>query len=105
MSWDQNFTEIPLDLMQMNGDSNNLEFNRSLLSKPFSDTNPQLAACNQKDPRNFRPLSVLVSLAIHKINGHLPLDIGKLLNELTFLSKRRYAHTKFKNSYIALYVA
>lgn len=45
-----------------------------MVSKPYYDTPISLLTCNHKDPRNFRPLSVKLSLAIHNINGHLVLD-------------------------------
>ena len=44
------------------------------VSRPYLDIPVQLALCNQRDPRYFRPLSVDVSLAIHKLNGHLVVD-------------------------------
>ena len=45
------------------------------VSRPFRDLPFQLLASNQNDPRNFRPLSVKLSLAIHNINGHLVTDL------------------------------
>jgi hypothetical protein len=35
-----------------------------------------LSLSDRRDARNFRPLSVDLSLAIHHINGHLVLDVG-----------------------------
>ncbi len=74
-SWDQFYTDI-IDLNDLNNlnskyDKLKNEYN---VSKQYYDVPLQLLACNQKDPRNFRPLSVNLSLAIHNITGHLVLD-------------------------------
>ncbi len=45
------------------------------VSKPYFDIPYQLDACDKNDPRNFRPLSVKLWLAIHNINGHLVMDL------------------------------
>lgn len=48
---------------------------KSKISRPYLDVPVQLVACNYADPRNFRSLSVVLSLAIHNLNGHVVLDI------------------------------
>ena len=74
-SWDQFYSDI-IDLNDLN--NINLKYdklkNEYNVSKQYYDAPLQLLACNQKDPRNFRPLSVNLSLAIHNITGHLVLD-------------------------------
>jgi hypothetical protein len=48
---------------------------KSPVSRPWYDKPTMLLSCNQRDPRNFRPFGVKLSLAIHNINGHLALDL------------------------------
>jgi hypothetical protein len=50
---------------------------KSKISRPYLDMPVQLVACNYRDPRNFRSLSVSLSLAIHNLNGHVVLDISE----------------------------
>ena len=69
--------------------TSNLEFStatkhKNLVSQPFYDVPVQLSICNQKDPRNFRPLSVALSLAIHQISGHLVLDTTSGIGNVPF---------------------
>ncbi|CAF0826478.1 unnamed protein product [Brachionus calyciflorus] len=72
-SWDQFFTEMAKNLEQLASFPNAENFNK--VSKSYYDTpTTSLLTCNHKDPRNFRPLSVKLALAIHNINGHLVLD-------------------------------
>ncbi|RMZ92833.1 hypothetical protein BpHYR1_052404, partial [Brachionus plicatilis] len=70
-SWDQFYTEIAKNLDLLCSAANQ---DGSMVSKPYYDTPISLLTCNHKDPRNFRPLSVQLSLAIHNINGYLVLD-------------------------------
>ena len=74
-SWDQFYTDI-IDLNDLNNINSKYDKlkNEYNVSKQYYDVPLQLLACNQKDPRNFRPLSVNLSLAIHNITGHLVLD-------------------------------
>lgn len=74
-SWDQLYTEIAKNLDQLLSmpDAEKSK-NQPKVSKPYYDIPLTLLTCNHKDPRNFRPLSVKLSLAIHNINGHLVLD-------------------------------
>ena len=55
-SWDQLYSEIKNEFMQ----------------KEYDDISP-LVNCDRNDARNFRPLSIDVTLAIHNIHGHLVL--------------------------------
>jgi hypothetical protein len=78
-SWDQFFTEMSKNfdhfLAMQQQQSLDPTQSKSTVSKNYHDVPVSLIACNQKDPRNFRPLSVKLSLAIHNINGHLALDL------------------------------
>ena len=66
----------------------------------------QLSICNQSDPRNFRPLSVDLSLALHQISGHLVLDtttgVGNVpfpmgcTNRLALELRKSYRETKLQ---------
>jgi len=57
---------------------------KNLISQPFYDIPVQLSICNQSDPRNFRPLSVELSLALHQISGHLVLDTTSGVGNVPF---------------------
>lgn len=56
----------------------------SKVSKEYFDIPLTLVSCNHKDARNFRPLSVKLSLAIHNINGHLVLDPSESVGSVPF---------------------
>lgn len=58
-SWDQAYSEIKNEFIQ----------------KMYNDIAPSLILVDKSDPRNFRPLSIDVTLAIHNIHGHLVLVI------------------------------
>ena len=84
-SWDQLYTEMVnfFNLGPVNSPSSMFEQefgggkeSASKVSKHYTDIAPSLVNCNRKDARNFRPLSVYVSLAIHNINGHVVMDLG-----------------------------
>lgn len=73
-SWDQFYTEMMTDNL---GDVANSELRpKRTVSRPYRDFPFLLAAFDPNDPRNFRPLTVKLSLAIHNINGHLVTDLG-----------------------------
>lgn len=77
-----------------------------LVSKKYYDLPLTMLSCNHKDPRNFRPLSVKLSLAIHNINGHLVLDttegVGKTPFPIGFTKllalelDKKYSETKLQ---------
>lgn len=50
---------------------------KSNVSRPYLDMPVQLVGCHYWDPRNFRSLSVQLSLAIHNLNGHVVLDLSE----------------------------
>jgi hypothetical protein len=77
-SWDQYYTEMMKTFDQLLAQQQQQASDpsaKSPVSRPWSDSPAILLACNQQDPRNFRPFGVKLSLAIHNINGHLALDL------------------------------
>lgn len=77
-SWDQYYTEMVKNLDQALGNPvHEKSKTKSKISKPHADMLIPMVLCNHKDPRNFRPLSVVLSLAIHQINGCLVIDKGE----------------------------
>lgn len=85
-SWDQLISEI-----QQNGDVQKLWLDKTLID-----------LFDKRDKRNFRPLSVDVSLAIHQINGHLVLDSNQdpfpigFTDRLCFELEKSYHETKLQ---------
>jgi hypothetical protein len=77
-SWDQYYTEMIKNLEQaLQQPVGEQSKTKSKISRPYMDIPVQMVACNYWDPRNFRSLSVTLSLAIHNINGYLVLDVSE----------------------------
>ena len=76
LSWDQLYTDVVCDpIKEPNMHKADMEAKmKRNVSKPYIDT-PVHLDCDRNDPRNFRPLSVKVILAIHNINAHLMMDL------------------------------
>jgi len=84
LSWDQYYTDIISEpdpsLIKSETDAKS----KKNVSKPYNDVAVQLENCDKNDPRNFRPLSVKVTLAIHNINAHLVMDLEDNIENLPF---------------------
>lgn len=89
-SWDQYYTEIMKNLdqllqqQQQQSSDASKSLTKSKVSRPYMDVPVQLLACNYWDPRNFRTLSVQLSLAIHNLNGHVVLDVSEGVGNVPF---------------------
>jgi len=86
LSWDQLYTDMKSDIdpSVLFKEQIPKPTKQQTVSKPYVDVPYQLASCNTADPRNFRPLSVKLRLAIHNINGHLMMDLDDSQPSLTF---------------------
>lgn len=84
LSWDQIYTEMMSDMDPPSKHDSDAKYTKKNVSKPYYDIPYTLFECDKKDPRNFRPLSVKLRLAIHNINGHLIMDLEENQESLTF---------------------
>jgi len=87
LSWDQLYTDMKSDLdpsLISSLKDQSPKPKQPTVSKPYVDVPYQLARCDPTDPRNFRPLSVKLRLAIHNINGHLMMDLDDSTPGQTF---------------------
>ena len=83
LSWDQIYTEMPNDFDPIKAEMAE-QSGKKQVSKPYYDIPYQLENCDKSDPRNFRPLSVKLFLAIHNINGHLLMDLEENQENIAF---------------------
>lgn len=120
-SWDQFYSEMNknfdqlLNMQQQQHASSPPTSNgtatppTSPVSRPYQDSPVMLLASNQKDPRNFRPFAVKLSLAIHNINGHLALDltegVGNVPLPIGFTDRIALElHKQYKETKLQLFV-
>ena len=114
-SWDQYYTEMMKNFEQLLQAASQAAADPASnkpnppVSRSWHDSPTMLLACNQKDPRNFRPFAVKLSLAIHNINGHLALDlaegVGSVPLPIGFTDRIALELTKeFKETKLQLFV-